>query len=294
MNTPNTFIIGFSKCGTTALANYLNQHIDIFVHPKKEPRFFIKEIILRTSTKDPLFKSLMKESILNSKQYFESFEKRPEKILIDSSVHYVNHIEDFIQSLNQNGIDKNNIKILICVRNPVERIISNWLFLESDLLGFKESLEEEDYRMRNNYNSFWLYQHQSKYLSKIKKVQEVFPNTLIINSEWLKNNTDQTLKSIEQFLDVRTFDKYKIERKINTSNSQQFIPNFGKFNAIINRVKILNKIFRLWNQTGIFRLGIDKYSTIRDEDIQYLNETFLDEMKYIQNLNYSELHNNHN
>jgi len=294
MNTPNTFIIGFSKCGTTALANYLNQHIDIYVHPKKEPRFFIKEIILRTSTKDPLSKLLKKESILNSKEYFEGFEKRTEKILIDASVHYVNHIEDFIQSLNQNGIDKNNIKILVCVRNPVERIISNWLYLESDLLGFKESLEEEDYRMRNNYNSFWFYQHQSKYLSKIKKVKEVFPNTLIINSEWLKNNTDQTLKSIEQFLNVRTFEKYKIERNINASKSKQFIPNFGKFNAIINRIKILNKVFRLWNQAGIFRLGIDKYSTIRDEDIQYLNETFLDEMKYIQNLDYSELHNNYN
>jgi len=294
MNTPNTFIIGFSKCGTTALANYLNQHIDIYVHPKKEPRFFIKEIILRTSTKDPLSKLLKKESILNSKEYFESFEKRTEKILIDASVHYVNHIEDFIQSLNQNGIDKNNIKILVCVRNPVERIISNWLYLESDLLGFKESLEEEDYRMRNNYNSFWFYQHQSKYLSKIKKVKEVFPNTLIINSEWLKNNTDQTLKSIEQFLNVRTFEKYKIERNINASKSKQFIPNFGKFNAIINRIKILNKVFRLWNQAGIFRLGKDKYSTIRDEDIQYLNETFLDEMKYIQNLDYSELHNNYN
>ena len=147
---------------------------------------------------------------------------------------------------------------------------------------------------RDFYNSFWFYQHQSKYLSKIKKVKEVFPNTLIIDSEWLKNNTDQTLKSIEQFLNVRTFEKYKIERNINASKSKQFIPNFGKFNAIINRIKILNKVFRLWNQAGIFRLGKDKYSTIRDEDIQYLNETFLDEMKYIQNLDYSELHNNYN
>lgn len=37
---PNLFIIGAPKCGTTALVNALGQHPDIYIPPKKEPRFF--------------------------------------------------------------------------------------------------------------------------------------------------------------------------------------------------------------------------------------------------------------
>ena len=37
---PNLFIIGAPKCGTTALAEYLRTHLDIFISNPKEPHFF--------------------------------------------------------------------------------------------------------------------------------------------------------------------------------------------------------------------------------------------------------------
>ena len=40
MNTPNFFILGAPKCGTTSLHNYLNQHPDIYMSYKKEPHYF--------------------------------------------------------------------------------------------------------------------------------------------------------------------------------------------------------------------------------------------------------------
>ncbi len=40
MQKPNFFIIGASKCGTTALSRYLREHKDIFFSDPKEPRFF--------------------------------------------------------------------------------------------------------------------------------------------------------------------------------------------------------------------------------------------------------------
>jgi len=39
-NKPNLFILGAPKAGTTALANNLSQHKDIFISEQKEPRFF--------------------------------------------------------------------------------------------------------------------------------------------------------------------------------------------------------------------------------------------------------------
>lgn len=37
---PNLFIIGAPKTGTTALANNLAQHSEIYISKYKEPRFF--------------------------------------------------------------------------------------------------------------------------------------------------------------------------------------------------------------------------------------------------------------
>ena len=39
---PNFFIIGASKCGTSALADALKIHPDIFMSERKEPNFFNK------------------------------------------------------------------------------------------------------------------------------------------------------------------------------------------------------------------------------------------------------------
>src|SRR5919204_433837 len=42
---PDTFIVGEMKCGTTALANYLSGHPDVYVVPGKEVHFFNRDDI---------------------------------------------------------------------------------------------------------------------------------------------------------------------------------------------------------------------------------------------------------
>ena len=92
MTKPNTFIIGFSKCGTTALANYLNQHNDCFVPKIKEPRYMVKESILKVSKRDPIYKGLINTSVIDSSEYYQLYSTRKEKVLIDASVQYINHL----------------------------------------------------------------------------------------------------------------------------------------------------------------------------------------------------------
>src|SRR5687768_15406060 len=40
MRTPNFFIVGAPRCGTTSMYAYLRQHPEIYVSPHKEPHFF--------------------------------------------------------------------------------------------------------------------------------------------------------------------------------------------------------------------------------------------------------------
>ena len=44
-NKPNFFIIGVAKGGTTALANFLSEHPDVFMAEMKEPNFFSSETL---------------------------------------------------------------------------------------------------------------------------------------------------------------------------------------------------------------------------------------------------------
>ena len=37
---PNFFIVGAQKAGTTSLYQYLNQHPQVYMSPRKEPHFF--------------------------------------------------------------------------------------------------------------------------------------------------------------------------------------------------------------------------------------------------------------
>lgn len=44
MSKPNLFILGAPKCGTTAMADWLAEHPNVFVSPIKEPHFFSTDL----------------------------------------------------------------------------------------------------------------------------------------------------------------------------------------------------------------------------------------------------------
>jgi len=51
MNKVNLFLIGFPRCGTTSIHNYLGQHKDIEVSDFKEPHFFCSDIHILSDLK---------------------------------------------------------------------------------------------------------------------------------------------------------------------------------------------------------------------------------------------------
>jgi hypothetical protein len=44
---PNFFIVGAARSGTTSLDQYLSQHPEIFMTPRKETHFFAREQLPR-------------------------------------------------------------------------------------------------------------------------------------------------------------------------------------------------------------------------------------------------------
>ena len=116
---PNLFIVGAPKAGTTSLHEYFEKKIPgIFMSDVKEPYYFCKTLIPIDHYITP---------IRDKKKYLELFEKsKTEKIIGESSVWYLSDPD--ASSLIYQKVP--NAKIIIMLRDPVERAFSHYLMLE--------------------------------------------------------------------------------------------------------------------------------------------------------------------
>ncbi|MCX2982117.1 sulfotransferase [Halieaceae bacterium IMCC14734] len=105
MKKPNFFFIGAPKCGTTAMANWLQEHPRIFMtQRRKEPMFFDNDIF------NPDRMSL--------KQYESLFRKADDDHLVvgEASTSYLRSLEAVQNILEYSP----SARFLVAVRNPVE------------------------------------------------------------------------------------------------------------------------------------------------------------------------------
>lgn len=113
-NIPNLFILGAPKTGTTALANNIAQHKNIFISEKKEPRFFDAHTFYDFED-DYIIKDLsVYISLFNTNEAIES------KYKLDASVFnmYSKESIDNILKLSPNA------KFIIILREPVAASLS--------------------------------------------------------------------------------------------------------------------------------------------------------------------------
>jgi len=146
MITPNLLIVGAAKSGTTSLHNYLKQHPDIFMSDHKEPHFFINNEI--GTNRIPKGISKFDDYIALFKNS-ESYKYRGE-----SSAMYLQFPDISIKNINKYLND--NVKIIIMLRNPIERAFSGYQHVKRynvmETLDFEEAIKECENRYFINTN----------------------------------------------------------------------------------------------------------------------------------------------
>src|SRR5690554_2260780 len=163
---PNFIIAGFPKCGSTALHYYLEDHPQIYMPKQKELHFFTNAIIskLNQGTGD---KEVKKTQITNLNDYLKCFENVKTELAVgDASPSYANYPE-VLDEINK---QLNNPKIVLLLRDPIQRAYSNYLHLKREhreTLDFYNALKEEKNRRGLNYSDFWYYKFNSTYYDKI-------------------------------------------------------------------------------------------------------------------------------
>jgi len=205
--SPNFFVIGGVRCGTTSLYHYLGQHNCIKQAAYDELGYFDDNFHLGLNWYRSLFPTkFMQKKIESEYKKFLTYDVTPFYI-------YNPLVVDRIFKFSPNA------KIIAVLRNPIDRAYSNYnskMQAEGDTkTTFEEIINPEIEIIEKNkkniddyaflVNTFYeLLLARGFYAKQLEFWFKKFPrkNILLISSEELATNTDKTISEIFEFLEV--------------------------------------------------------------------------------------------
>lgn len=251
----NFAIIGAARSGTTALAELLGQHPEIFISDPKEPHFFA-----HVGT-DYRYSGSGDEVMMNSRivrepeKYMELFNTAFEtKYRGDGSVSTLCFPERAIQNIKDYADP--DIKLIVMLREPVARCYSSYMYLRArgheKVTDFEEALRIESQRKRENYHHMWLYKELSHYEKQLRPFYESFGDNLyVVILEEFKLDWESEVYKIAEFLEVESSYKFTSINEVNRGGlpKSQFLmicANILRKNVLIEKIakKVIPKSFR--------------------------------------------------
>lgn len=228
---PNFLIPGAGKSATSSLAYYLGQHPDVFVANPKEPTFFTYAGIAPCFNGPDQFHKQMVTSLDAYLALFDGVHGY--KAVGEASTYYFMLYEQTIDNIRRLVPDYENLRIIIILRNPIERAFSNYKSFRmvglEDLL-FESAIENAtiEWRARSGWSPSYDYLREGLYYERVKAYMDNFPRTRVYLYEDLVLNVDGLVADIFAFLNVESGFRPDLGRKLNLS--------------VVRRSKVFNKI----------------------------------------------------
>lgn len=236
MSMPDFLIIGAQKAGTSSLYFYLKQHPQIYMSPIKEPHFFTYEGAKRNESFAVANQNESFAVINNIEDYQKLFQGAPESSLKgEASPSYIyapkaaERIKHYIP----------NTKLIAILRHPAERAYSNFLHAirnnHEPLKDFRQALQEEETRIRDNSVFLWHYKSKGFYYKQLSRYFELFDRSQIkvCLYEDLNTNPAGVIKDLFEFLEVDSSFEPDVSRKYNVS----VVPKNPLLTALIKNLK---------------------------------------------------------
>ena len=205
MALPDFFIIGAPKAGTTALHAALAAHPGLFMSTVKEPKFFLTDGPPPARGGGPGDVQTYREHIWRRPEYEALFDEAPPGTLRGESTPFYLYRQDAQERIRALIPDA---KLIVILRDPVERAHSNWTHLWSaglDPIGdFVRACAEEDARIAAGWADFWRYTRLGRYGEQLESLFLRFPReqVFLLRYRALINAPAQTLDDICEFLGV--------------------------------------------------------------------------------------------
>ncbi len=206
---PDFLIVGAAKSGTTSLHYYLKQHPQVFMPKVKELCFFAYLGDPQTAIPSWLKEEwhLSFDNIYDYARHFEGASNS--QIIGEASPPYLCTYKKTILNIKKvYGEKAGEIKIIMILRNPIERAWSQFVMNKRDgsepLNEFTETIREDVVRKRldNNWGPSFDYVGVGMYYNQVIAYLNEFPKVKIFLYEELCKDIGRVVKEIFRFLDV--------------------------------------------------------------------------------------------
>ncbi|HEY2286623.1 MAG TPA: sulfotransferase, partial [Streptosporangiaceae bacterium] len=160
---PDFLVIGAPKAGTTALHVALARHPGLYMSPVKEPKFFLTDgpPPAKGGPGDAL---TYREHVWRRPDYEALFDPAPPGTLRGESTPLYLYDRAAVRRIRET---LPGARLIVVLRDPVERAHSNWTHLWSAGLepvgDFVRACAEEERRIAAGWASFWHYTGLSRY-----------------------------------------------------------------------------------------------------------------------------------
>lgn len=277
-NLPNFLIVGAAKSGTTSLYRYLNQHSDIFMPSFKEPHFFVNKIVSEK----------IKNYIDDFDTYLKLFENAENyKLCGEASVFYLYYFEEAIKNILKT-LGKNT-KIIIILRNPIDRAYSAYKQVTSGIpnlmIDFEEAIKK-DYTKKPNVTPMFHLKEVGLYYNSVKAYMDSFDDVYVMLFDNFKYQTEVEITNIIEFLGIEK-EKLDASTRHNTGRKEWRIKSAAQLKIKNSKLK---RIFKFLKINRLYKTVFTKnFNDMTPQVKSYLSRYYMDDIDKLSNLLQTDL-----
>ena len=202
---PDALIIGAPKASTSALHAALAQHPQIYASPIKEPKYYMCWDAPPPAYCGPGDAHSNQEWVWWREDYRALFQKAPEDaVRLESTPFYL-----YARGARHRIAEElTEAKLIVIVRDPIDRAYSNWMHLWVDGLepisDFVEAWRAEDSRVVAGWAPFWHYKRLGRYGEQLADLLgRVERERVFVLRYWqLVSQPKETLNRVARFLGI--------------------------------------------------------------------------------------------
>src|SRR6516165_2910294 len=234
VSMPDFLVIGAPKAGTTALHAALARHPGLYLSAVKELKFFLSDGPPPTKG-GPGDALTYREHIWRRPEYEALFDAAPPGTLRGESTPLYLYDRAAMRRIRET---LPGARLIVVVRDPVERAHSNWTHLWSAGLepvgDFVRACDQEERRIAAGWASFWHYAGLGRYGEQLEYLFTLFPReqVLVLRYRRLVDGPAQTLDRICAFLGVQTGVVGEIPRENVTAHPEHTLGHLAASRAM--------------------------------------------------------------
>ena len=235
---PQFVIAGAPKAGTTALHAALATHPGLYLSPVKEPKYYLTDgrPPPRSRQRGPGDAHSAGEWVWRREQYLGLFAAAPEDAVRGESTPFYLYDRAAHARL---AADVPDVKVVVVVRDPVDRAWSNWVHLRADGLepeaDFLTAVRLEERRVADGWAPFWHYRGLGGYGGQLRDLYRHVPRERVslLRYRQLVDTPRETLDRVSDFLGVAP----GVAHTVPPENVKPYVADGARYRALCRAVR---------------------------------------------------------